>query len=713
MLDGGLLASSRARRSRSLKTPKPTQDPMTATKRKTTKNQPNEPSTKPAGTSGVKYHCDGCSADISNTVRIRCAHRQNVTTNLGAQILTQSALVCDNFDLCGQCFCEGKEIGQHKAWHDYRVIEPHSVPIFTEDWGADEELLLIEACQIYGLGNWSDIADHVGNGRTKEEVERHYLDVFIGSDDYPLPPIDARIDIDQDEFQARKKRRLEEVHARPLQMPPPKPVSSAPTNHEIAGFMPGRLDFEIEWENEAENAIKDMSFGRVYRFGGDSQPEKLPEEEDDSGEQKEDNDAAPDQNEETASSDSAAKRKRGVGSGAGKTTQRTDEPAARVDGNQGASVDENCGDGTEADGRDSMTSSSVDPLQTGPSPKPKANSKVKEKEEQKADDEEDDEEVDEEPPLSDEPDLDLELKLTILDIYNDKYDRRLQAKAVVFDRNLLEYKKIQAAERKMPKEIRDLVVRIKPFARLQTATDHEKFQEGLLYEMALRKRVAELQEYRKMGITTLADAERYEKEKAARLFGKQREMTGHDRFGVRKPRVGGAGLSFDEATLSSREGTPGSSGKGCKQKSAVPLSLSTSSSRQLLHPSELALCSRLRILPKPFLTIKETLFREHVRRVALGQALQRADVTKLFPPLGLVDEDLLEVEEGSSGGLEETLIGAGNSLTLDHNPSLNKDHKVEIIWDFYFSAGSSIAGNAIDQNKPNDHPNLSLNPISS
>ncbi|KAI7962881.1 hypothetical protein MJO28_000975 [Puccinia striiformis f. sp. tritici] len=490
---------------------------MTATKRKTNKNQTNETATKPAaGTSGVKYHCDGCSADISNTVRIRCAHRQNVTTNLGAQTLTQSALVCDNFDLCGQCYCEGKEIGQHKAWHDYRVIEPHSVPIFTEDWGADEELLLIEACQIYGLGNWSDIADHVGNGRTKEEVERHYLDVFIGSDDYPLPPVDARIDIDQDEFQARKKSRLEEVHARPLpELPPPKPVSSAPTNHEIAGFMPGRLDFEIEWENEAENAIKDLSFGRVYRFGGDSQPENLLEE-GDQAEQKDENDTAHNQDDETTCADSAKKRKRVVGSGAGKTTQRTDEHTTRNEAVQDPSAQETDGKEIETDARDLMPSCSVDPLQIAHSPKQKAKSKQKEKAEQKADEEDDNEEVDEEPPLSDEPDLDLELKLAILEIYNDKYDRRLQAKAVIFDRNLLEYKKIQAAERKLPKEIRDLVIRIKPFARLQTATDHAKFQEGLIHEMALRKRVAELQEYRKMGITTLADAEKYEKEKAAR-----------------------------------------------------------------------------------------------------------------------------------------------------------------------------------------------------
>ena len=177
------------------------------------------------------------------------------------------------------------------------------------------------------------------------------------------------------------------------------------------------------------------------------------------------------------------------------------------------------------------------------------------------------------------------------------------------------------------------MIRIKPFARLQTATDHEQFQEGLIYEMALRKRIAELQEYRKMGITNLVDAERYEKEKAARLFAKQREMAGHDRFGVRKQRVSGAGLGLDE--MSSREGTPGSSGKASKKNSAVPLSLATSGSKQLLHPSELALCSRLQILPSPFLMIKEAMFREHVRRAALGQTLDRADVVGLFPPLGL------------------------------------------------------------------------------
>jgi Myb-like DNA-binding domain len=49
------------------------------------------------------------------------------------------------------------------------------------------ELLLIDACQTYGLGNWADIADHIGSYRTKEEVEKHYYKVYLNSPNYPLP----------------------------------------------------------------------------------------------------------------------------------------------------------------------------------------------------------------------------------------------------------------------------------------------------------------------------------------------------------------------------------------------------------------------------------------------------------------------------------------------------------------------------------------------
>jgi hypothetical protein len=37
-------------------------------------------------------------------------------------------------------------------------------------------------------------------------------------------------------------------------------MTSQPANHEIAGYMPGRLEFETEYENEAEQIVKDMIF---------------------------------------------------------------------------------------------------------------------------------------------------------------------------------------------------------------------------------------------------------------------------------------------------------------------------------------------------------------------------------------------------------------------------------------------------------------------
>lgn len=54
-----------------------------------------------------------------------------------------------------------------------------STPIFSPDWGADEELLLISGLITFGLGNWLEVAGYIGT-RTKEECEKHYYEVFLG-----------------------------------------------------------------------------------------------------------------------------------------------------------------------------------------------------------------------------------------------------------------------------------------------------------------------------------------------------------------------------------------------------------------------------------------------------------------------------------------------------------------------------------------------------
>ncbi len=63
-------------------------------------------------------------------------------------------------------------------------------------------------------------------------------------------------------LRARKKQRIDDRRAalkQPLQAKF-ETLTSAPSRHEIAGYMPGRLEFETEFFNEADERVKDMIF---------------------------------------------------------------------------------------------------------------------------------------------------------------------------------------------------------------------------------------------------------------------------------------------------------------------------------------------------------------------------------------------------------------------------------------------------------------------
>lgn len=49
------------------------------------------------------YHCNYCHKDISGKIRIKCA-------------------VCQDFDLCIECFSVGVEVTPHKCNHPYRIM---------------------------------------------------------------------------------------------------------------------------------------------------------------------------------------------------------------------------------------------------------------------------------------------------------------------------------------------------------------------------------------------------------------------------------------------------------------------------------------------------------------------------------------------------------------------------------------------------------------
>ncbi|KAK1752313.1 hypothetical protein QBC47DRAFT_390250 [Echria macrotheca] len=474
------------------------------------------------GEGGVKYVCDVCSADITSTVRIRCAHS-----------------ACNEYDLCVQCFAGGLSSNAHQpATHPYRVIEQNSFPIFDREWGADEELLLLEGAEIYGLGSWADIADHIGGFRDKDEVREHYLSVYVNSPRFPLPkrcrPDDMELanEISREEFQARKKRRIEErreaAKNAPTLQPKTKPTASVPACHEIQGYMPGRLEFETEYANEAEEAVQLMQF----------------------------------------------------------------DP----------------GDGIN--------------------------------------------------PRTGELEPEMELKLTVMDIYNCRLTQRVERKKVIFEHNLLDYRENSKLEKKRSKEERDLLNRAKPFARMMNRDDFEQFCQGLIDELNMRQAIAQLQEWRSLRIGDLRSGEKYEQEKAARiqkaipLGSMDRERLATTQRNKQQPAPeppsGAALLIAPELPIriaNPSAATNGTSSNGSKDHMVngnhvnggsvvvangasgkqkfmpqpipgvqpLPLSQDNAPDLHLLTPEEIKLCETLRLQPKPYLMIKEQLIKEAVK----------------------------------------------------------------------------------------------------
>eukprot|EP00184_Porphyridium_aerugineum_P003529 CAMPEP_0184707600 /NCGR_PEP_ID=MMETSP0313-20130426/37352_1 /TAXON_ID=2792 /ORGANISM="Porphyridium aerugineum, Strain SAG 1380-2" /LENGTH=630 /DNA_ID=CAMNT_0027169179 /DNA_START=44 /DNA_END=1934 /DNA_ORIENTATION=- len=177
-----------------------------------------------------RFHCNYCSRDLSQTVRIRCAE-------------------CTDFDLCLDCFSVGATLHPHKSTHAYRIVEVVTADAFAENWGADEEERLLEGLELFGVGNWEGVSKLIGT-KDATATEMHFLLTYLMSPLAPIPDPDhlvpASIKLDfGEEFDA-------ELDAKSLK------VMHLFSDEEVAGWMPKRGDFTYEWDNEAEDVLADM-----------------------------------------------------------------------------------------------------------------------------------------------------------------------------------------------------------------------------------------------------------------------------------------------------------------------------------------------------------------------------------------------------------------------------------------------------------------------
>lgn len=414
---------------------------------------------------------------------------------------------------------------------------------------------MLEGCEIYGLGSWADIADHIGGYRHKDEVKDHYIKTYVESPCFPLPkrcrPTDMELakEISREDFQARKKRRIEErrdAQKNAAPMPPKtKPTASVPSCHEVQGYMPGRLEFETEYANEAEEAVQLMQF----------------------------------------------------------------DP----------------GDGIN--------------------------------------------------PRTGELEPEMELKLTVMDIYNARLTQRVERKKVIFEHNLLDYRANSKLEKNRTKEERDLLNKAKPFARMMNHDDFESLCQGLLDELNLRQAISQLQDWRSLKIGDLRSGEKYENDKATRIqrsipmgsMDRERLATQQrSKQNIQPEPPSGAALlvapelpvrlatngqsaqstmNGDAAGLTNGHTNGVTNGNAPNWTSTIaknrfvsqpisgvtplPLSQDTAPDVHLLTPEEVELCKVCRLQPKPYLMIKEQVFKEALKGNGSLKKKQVKEICKL------------------------------------------------------------------------------------
>lgn len=493
---------------------------------------------------GIRYSCDYCYKDISSIVRLQCAEcglPSSTTTSEEGNSNKKEMRVSGAFtpnanleevDLCVECFAAGVEFGSHRKTHAYRILRPLDFAVYRPDWRADEEILLLEAIESNGVGNWNDVAEQLGT-RTAEECRQHYAEVYMKSEpEAPTPLSRSSIEKSRESLKDSKVKRPRLMNSEEALGAHPTP-QSVPANHEIAGFMPLRSEFETEFENDAEVIIKDMIFSEE------------------------------------------------------------DTPTER------------------------------------------------------------------------------QLKFSMLDIYSMALDRRAARHSFIFTHGLTDFKKHQNVEKSRSKDERELFNMLKPFSRFIDSDDLQRLLEGMTREEEIRRQIAHLQELRRNGIRSFEEVPSFEAErKHLELYLKGGSSVHPTSLTPNKPtapiqepfplpapskfnRSAAPPITPVPTTISIPRATPSASSETASihtstaptptgtpvngnialapassggRKASTPLNISHAEGVELLSEKERHLCSILRLYPRLYLSIKDTLIREYLKLGGLKRAQARSAV---------------------------------------------------------------------------------------
>ncbi|KAL5783725.1 hypothetical protein ACOSP7_008754 [Xanthoceras sorbifolium] len=103
------------------------------------------------------------------------------------------------------------------------------------NWNADEEILLLEAIEMYGFGNWNEVAEHVGT-KSKSQCIDHFNAACMNSPCFPLPrgaSCNGQRTCKSQERLDERKRRKDFILERNLLYPNPLEKNLSPEEREI------------------------------------------------------------------------------------------------------------------------------------------------------------------------------------------------------------------------------------------------------------------------------------------------------------------------------------------------------------------------------------------------------------------------------------------------------------------------------------------------
>ena len=103
----------------------------------------------------------------------------------------------------------------------------------------------------------------------------------------------------------------------------------------------------------------------------------------------------------------------------------------------------------------------------------------------------------------------IQLKNSVIELYNARLDERIRRKKFVIERGLLDLKRTQKFERKRSKEEREIINSMKIFARFNTEEEHQKLVQNLIKERLLREVIEQMKFFRSKGLTSLDQIDRY------------------------------------------------------------------------------------------------------------------------------------------------------------------------------------------------------------